>query len=111
MDDKKQSQLRRAENEVVFKRYNQTLLRQASKIIPPENQKDFLIGFVCECSNKHCHERIELAITDFETVRANNKRFIIKPHHEQGDIEHIIDRRDNFSIVEKYEAPPTTVAH
>ena len=76
-----------------------------------ENQKSFLIGFICECSNENCHEVINLPVDEIERFRVNDRRFILKHGHQQNDVEYIIDERDTFNIVEKYEVPPTTDGH
>ena len=108
MGSKKQSELRRAENEVVFKQHNEKILEQVNQVIPEGNRELFMVSFVCECSDETCHQRIELTVEQFHRYSTNPKRFIIIPGHEQSDIEQIIEHFPFFDIVEKFELPPAT---
>ena len=108
MGYKKQSELRRAENEVIFKAHNQFILEQVNNILPESNKPTFKIAFICECSDEACQKKIALTVRDFRRHTMNPRRFIIKPGHEQPDIEQVIDRRRGYELVEKFELPPTT---
>lgn len=103
------SQRRRAENEVVFKEYNEQLQQQIASLLPTENKASFPIGFLCECSDEACRARIELTAYEFERLRADsNRRFMVKPGHDQADIEQVLEAHPDFVVVEKYFVPPTT---
>jgi hypothetical protein len=85
---------RAARNEVVFRRVNEEVaaLGQGS---------GSAVTFVCECSNASCVERIELPLSEYEAVRADPRRFLLKPGHEHGELERVVDRRDGYVVVEK----------
>jgi hypothetical protein len=37
----------------------------------------------------------------YESVRANPRRFIVKPGHERRELERVVDARDGYLVVEK----------
>ena len=108
IESKKQSDIRRVENEVIFKEHNLRIQRQADRILPPDTRQTFPIGFICECSDEMCQERIEMPYDDFQSVSKNLRHFIIKPGHEQTDIERVITVDNTYSVVEKFELPVAT---
>jgi hypothetical protein len=57
-------------------------------------------GFVCECSNADCTERLHVSLPVYESVRAEPRRFMVVPGHEH-EAEHVVERRDGYVIVEK----------
>ncbi|MBW4061751.1 hypothetical protein HJC99_04255 [Candidatus Saccharibacteria bacterium] len=108
MGFKKQSELRRAENEVIFKEYNEALLDRVNAILPEANKPSYEIAFICECSEETCQDRIELSVEQFKRLTNHPRRFILKHHHEQEDIEQIVELLPQFEVVEKFELPPST---
>lgn len=108
MGFKKQSELRRAENEVVFRHHNERVKQQADNLLPEEDKGSIPIGFMCECSNEHCRERIQIPVEQFKKHSTNPKQFLLLPGHEHVDIEYIISQKDGYNIAEKREYPPTT---
>ena len=44
---------------------------------------------------------VELTTADYERVRADGARFFIFPGHELPEIEHILERHDGWSLIEK----------
>ena len=101
MGERKQSELRRAENEVVFRQYNEKLERQADSILPPENH-------ACECSNEECRTKLELPLTDYQRVHENTRHFVVAEGHLHADIEHTVEHHTAYDVVQKYEEPPET---
>jgi hypothetical protein len=85
---------RAARNEVVFRRVNEEVagLGQGG---------DGVFSFVCECAEAACVERIELRLDEYEAVRADPRRFLLKPGHERGELERVVERRDGYVVVEK----------
>jgi hypothetical protein len=63
--------------------------------------------FVCECADAGCVAWVELDPLEYERIHENPRDFIVKPGHEQLDIETIVERDENFLVVEK----PDEVAH
>jgi hypothetical protein len=56
---------------------------------------------VCECAYTGCTGRVEMAISDYETVRRFPTRFVIKAGHEVTEFERVVDEADSYVVVEK----------
>ncbi|HJQ50176.1 MAG TPA: hypothetical protein VJ838_06675 [Gaiellaceae bacterium] len=65
---------------------------------------DGLLPLVCECVHTGCTTPLEVDPTTFEQVHENPRRFIVAPGHEDLDAETVVERRDNYLIVEKHIA-------
>lgn len=85
---------RAARNEVVFRQVNEEVasLGQGSGVFG---------SFVCECSDTSCVERIDVSLHDYEAVRANPRRFMVRPGHERTELERVVESRDGYLVVEK----------
>jgi hypothetical protein len=88
---------RAARNEALFREVNEQA-RSLSSLQPSTPAEELLV--VCECSDDRCIERLSLPLGVYETVRANPRRFVVVPGHD-NDFERIVDRRDGYAIVEK----------
>jgi hypothetical protein len=101
------SQRQRAENEVVFKERNDKVKKMAKSLQHDGLDADVILNFICECSNEDCRETVGLTLDEYESSRGTSRHFIIKPGHEQTDIERVVKYK-GFSVVEKFEEPPET---
>ena len=89
------SSQRLARNQVIFREVNERLRGMADAV------PDGTVEYLCECSDVHCTEKIELKLFEYETVRARPKRFFIVLGHERLEVERVIDENDRYAIVEK----------
>jgi hypothetical protein len=56
--------------------------------------------FLCECSDLHCFERLELTLEAFEELRSHRDRYLIAPGHAvAGAIE--VKRTQGHAFAEK----------
>jgi hypothetical protein len=84
---------------------NQALFREVNERIEAIASDNTNIEFVCECSDTGCIETIDLRLTDYEQIRANPLRFVIKPGHEIDAVERVISEDGGgYAVVEKHEA-------
>ena len=60
--------------------------------------------FVCECGEQDCTERVPATLDDYERVRADGARFLIRRGHENECVERVLETRDRFAVVEKFQA-------
>ena len=97
---------RLAANEVVFREHNRKLLQLVSNSSKKVAAKNSSLQFYCECSSPYCLEQVSIDIATYEDTHRQDKRFVIKPGHEQNKIEKVIDKQPGYSVVEKYEVPP-----
>lgn len=53
-----------------------------------------------ECSDDRCTELVAVPRAVYEEVRANARRFLVVPGHDQ-DFEDVVERTERYAIVEK----------
>jgi len=85
---------------------NQSLFREVNERIEGLRQGTYPqteLDFICECFNDTCFEAIpNVAIADYEAVRAHPDRFLVRPEHVAPEAENVVDRHDGYWIVEKF---------
>lgn len=95
---------RAARNEALFREVNEQVVRLARYV--PESQS---VEFLCECSDAECTERLNVPVRVYQHVRADGRRFILLPGHEDEEYERVVVRADGYVVVEK-EGPAGRVA-
>jgi hypothetical protein len=65
---------------------------------------------VCECPDPECTARVEVALTEYDGVRGQPTRFLVKPGHEDDSIARVVHRRRGYEIVEKVTRAAARVA-
>lgn len=88
---------RAARNEALFREVNEQVRSLAGR---PESTPAEELMIICECSDDRCTDRVSLTLAAYEAVRANPRRFLVVPGHD-NDFERIVQRADGYSIVEK----------
>jgi hypothetical protein len=58
-------------------------------------------GWVCECEDGSCIEKVELTPDEYEWLRADGNRFAVKPGHENPAVEDVTDRFEQYLVVAK----------
>jgi hypothetical protein len=71
------------------------------------NERFGLGFFICECGDGSCHEVIRLPLEIYKSVRADERRFVIRPGHDMPDMEDVVVSRTDWAVVRKHDA----VAH
>jgi hypothetical protein len=100
----------RARNEVLFREVNEQV-EAINERLNDKTESDSLI-FVCECGRTDCHEKIPMARTEYEALRANPKHFAVLPGHENTRIASVVERHDGFLVAEKKgEAAEMAIEH
>jgi hypothetical protein len=88
---------------------NQSLFREVNERVKDVNDNfhafTSVSDWVCECANDTCVERIKMATQEYEHVRAHPAWFFVVPSNEHvwPDAERVIERHDNYWVVEKIE--------
>jgi hypothetical protein len=84
---------------------NESIFRQVNEQIESLNQgfgtEISTMTVICECADGDCTDRVEIAISEYEKVRANPLRYIVVPGHELPDFEAIVDSGAGYDIVQK----------
>ena len=88
---------------------NEAAFRIANERIdewPERRERQGAAPYYCECAEPDCRVRIELDRAAYEHVRSSSRQFAVAPGHEVPDVETVIERHDDYVIVEK--APGVT---
>ncbi|MEO5633274.1 hypothetical protein [Gaiella sp.] len=90
---------RAARNEDLFRQVNERLHDLAVITGSSEPHEKF----VCECEQTSCSLLVELSAGEYQTVRANDRRFVVfpEPWHTSPELEAVVERRDRYWVVEK----------
>ena len=80
----------------LFRTVNEQIAEAADRFAVPTAQ------FYCECHDPACGERLEVALDEYQEVRARPTRFLHVPHHVEQSFERVVARRRGYAIVEKF---------
>jgi hypothetical protein len=106
---------RLAENEMVFREYNERIQRgfdELSHLAQQEGKKELVfdddmpLHFYCECSDENCDKRIEIEPSIYRQIHEKRDRFMAKKGHEVPEIEKVISQKDSYAVIEKLNEPP-----
>jgi len=86
-----------AKNESLFREVNERIEEAARRTA----LADVEAGFVCECAELSCAERLPITLVDYEQARSDPTWFVVLPGHERPDVERIIETLGGCLIVEK----------
>jgi hypothetical protein len=89
-----------ARNEVLFREVNERIKEVAEG---PDAAGEPALVLVCECGREGCAEQIELTRAQYEAVRANPRRFVVLPGHEDPDVARVVERHQGFVVAEKLD--------
>ncbi len=83
---------------------NESLFREANEGIerglwPGEEEQK--VPFRCECARPDCGATVRLTPAEYESVRANPRRFVVIAGHEVLSAEFVVARRPDYLVVEK----------
>ena len=94
-------QERLARNEALFRDVNE----RVRAIAAVHGDDDHVYEFYCECSNADCTFQLRSTLADYEAVRAHPTHFLIAPEHAFPEIEVVVERTDEWWVVEKRGEP------
>ena len=100
-----ESERRLARNEALFRETNEAIERGQWPDDPAK-----LVRFRCECSRAECNEAVEITLALYEQVREFPRRFVVVSGHEMPEIETVVEREGDYTIVEKQDAAGDTAA-
>jgi len=83
-------------NEALFRDINERI--EAGTWVGSPDQR---IAFACECAALGCNVLVELSVSEYESVRAHPRRFLLAPGHELPAIETVVHRGEGYVVVEK----------
>jgi hypothetical protein len=93
---------------------NEDLFRKVNDQIEGVNEAFGTItgtmSILCECGKLECIEQIELTIGEYRRLREDPTRFAVMPGHELPDVERVVERHDDYFVVQKAEGAPARLA-
>ena len=96
MDDLQKARL--AQNEDFFREVNEKINESAEAHGPDSHRYEFF----CECSDVSCMERVFLTLREYEHIRAEPTRFVVKKNHVIQEIEHVVETVTDHMVIEKH---------
>jgi hypothetical protein len=107
---------RQARNEAQVREINERI-ESFDKSLEQQGYSDGLMTFEfqCECGASAgnaagCEEQIEMTLKEYEEVRAQNDRFVVRPGHETPELEDVVRRSEQYVIVDKKPSAEPLVA-
>lgn len=97
---------RLAQNEAVFREVNERISAGAQR-----HDDAHVYEFFCECTNADCMFRLPLTSADYERVRSDPRRFVVRPTHDLPEVEKVVERHDAYWVVEKEDEAAEYVEH
>lgn len=96
MDDLQKARL--AQNEDFFRGVNERIGDAAESHGPSNHEYEFF----CECSDTACMERVVLTLAEYEDIRSEPTRFVVKKNHVIQEIEHVVEIVPDHMVIEKH---------
>jgi hypothetical protein len=90
-------------NELAFQAYNERRQQFEAGEADP-------IPFVCECGDDQCFQTIEVPPKDWATAHQREDQFVVAPNHVIPDLERVVDRKNVYWTIRKFERPSDTLA-
>lgn len=110
------SDIRMAENEVIFRQANERLTKSIAEtkaVAAEEGQladvhdlDNMPLLFLCECLKATCRKRILLTLKEYEACHESKSRFVVFPGHNNPKIERIMRETESYMVVQKFMTPP-----
>lgn len=90
---------RAAKNEALLREVNDRIEQVGSHltVMPADDRLEFR----CECGQPNCDAFVSLTVREYEHVRSDNDRFAVVPGHEDPEIERVVERGEQYLIVDK----------
>lgn len=94
-----------ARNEARFREINAELERGLSSIArDPDEQA----AFACECGRLDCAHMVKLPLEEYQRAHEDDRHFVVRPGHQEGDVEDIVEEHDDYLVVQKKDIDDVT---
>jgi hypothetical protein len=90
---------RQAQNEALLRATNREIERASEELGDDEARE---IEVLCECGRGGCRSLIPVTIDEYNRIHGERDRFIVASGHENTEIEHVVERADDYCIVDKF---------
>jgi hypothetical protein len=86
-------------NEAMYREVNREIER-SSRDSGQQPQDRFEV--ICECGEDGCSATLEVTVTEYDDAHSQRDRFVVAPGHENERIEHVVERKDRYLVVDKF---------
>ncbi|MEX2210711.1 MAG: hypothetical protein WD689_02985 [Gaiellaceae bacterium] len=94
----------RALNETRVREVNEEIARANRRFGSAPNEQGLAFHVLCECGTRGCAELLDVEAAAFEAVRTHPGRFLVVAGHDLPEIERVVERTEQFAVVEKIGA-------
>jgi hypothetical protein len=94
-----------ARNQSTTREINEDI-EQAHEAAPVEGP----VRVLCECGREECDRLIAMTLAEYESVRADPRRFAVVRDHVLAEVEQVVAETDRYTVVAKREGTPAAVA-
>lgn len=94
-----------ARNESTTRQINEGIEQAHQAASAPEH-----VRIVCECGRLECGRVIAITIAEYQSVRADPRRFAVARDHVMADVERVVAETDRYAVVTKRQGTPAAVA-
>jgi hypothetical protein len=92
---------------------NETTTRQINEQIEQAHQAAPVEGpfrVLCECGRLECDRLIAMTLAEYESVRADPRRFAVARDHVMAEVDQVVAETDRYTVIAKREGTPAAVA-
>jgi hypothetical protein len=83
----------------------QSLFREVNEQIRSTNEAFDVFSdsftVACECCESDCLDMLDIDESEYSAIRANPRRFVVKPGHVDPDVEDVVREEAQYVVVEK----------
>lgn len=88
------------ENELMFERANAEMSKLTASLTPSDFPEDFVLSLYCECANKACYERINIAFGEYTQFK-QEAAFVVRAEHYLPEFEHLLKKKPDYWVITK----------
>lgn len=97
---------RRALNEAAFREINERMAGLNATFAEFTDR----FSIVCECDDVACLDQLSVRPDEYEAIRSSPTLFAVVPGHDSPMVETIVEKRDEYHVVEKKAGDPARIA-
>jgi hypothetical protein len=94
-----------ARNESTTRQINEDIEHAHRAAAPPEH-----VRMLCECGRDACDRVIAITLAEYESLRADPRRFVVAHDHVLADLEQVVAHTERYAVVAKREGTAAAVA-
>lgn len=86
-----------AHDEARFRHANEQIVRALHEFDSSRRELELM----CECALPDCEEMVSMSRDDYGRMRTHPERFVVAVEHVVGDTERLVERGDDYWLIEK----------